>query len=784
MTNKYSACCLLFAFCALLSAAAMAAAQEASDPSCPLPANCPDTGAAPADPNGATIPTVSGGALVIVGDDRTRSATVRAPDLARSQGGSSNASLPAGELTAPSSSRIAGPLTARSEFELFAEDAAGRPLEVYGRQLFNEVPTTFAPMDRIPVPADYVVGPGDELMIRVWGKIDLESSVTVDRNGQIFLPRVGALSVAGLQYQQLEGFLASAIGNLYKGFELNVTMGQLRSIQVYVLGSARQPGVYTVSSLSTLVNALFVCGGPSATGSMRHIQLRRNNQLLTELDIYDLLRSGDRSHDVQLLPGDVIYIPPVGPQVAIMGSVNEPGIYELKGETTVAAAFKSAGDVSNLATTDRVLLERVEDHRRRRVDDFSLNAAGLARLLNDGDMLQVFPISPEFENTVTLRGNVASPGRFPWHEGLRVSDLIPSRDFLVTRDYWKRQNHVAENVRDMMTDLSQDTAEINWDYAAIQRLDELDLSTRLIPFNLANAIEHPASSDNQILKPGDVITIFSRKDLPLPEDRHASFVRITGEVNVPGVYRIRPGENLRELVERAGGLTSHSYLYASQFTRESTRRIEQQQLQLSIQRMQTDLESQLAAGAASSMSGALAAQVSGQNALEQQSQLKTEKDLIDQLSGAQPTGRVVLGLRPDARAVADIPEFPLEDGDSFYIPPTLGTIQVSGEVYNVNAFRYQPRKRLGSYLRDSGGPARTADVRRIFLIRADGTVVSRQTQGASWSGDFDRIVLMPGDAIVVPPRLKLSSGFMAQLPLITQLLSQSAMTGAILSLVN
>jgi protein involved in polysaccharide export with SLBB domain len=340
---------------------------------------------------------------------------------------------------------VIGPITTRSEFEMFAEDAAGRRLHVYGRQLFDEAPTTFAPMDHIPVPADYVLGPGDQLLIRVWGKIDLDGGMTVDRDGQIFIPKVGSLRVAGLRYEQLESYLRAAIGNLYKGFELSVTMGKLRSIQIFVLGSARQPGAYTVSSLSTLVNALFASGGPSATGSMRHIQLRRDNRVVADFDIYDLLRRGDKSHDVQLLPGDVIYIPPAGPQVAIIGSVNEPGIYELKGETTIAAALGDAGGLTNLAEVDRVLLEKIENHRRRGVDDFSLDRSGLERKLKDGDMLRIFPISPQFENAVMLRGNVFQPGHFPWHEGMRVSDLIPSRDFLITRSYWYQEGHLTES---------------------------------------------------------------------------------------------------------------------------------------------------------------------------------------------------------------------------------------------------------------------------------------------------------------------------------------------------
>jgi protein involved in polysaccharide export with SLBB domain len=454
-----------------------------------------------------------------------------------------------------------------------------------------------------------------------------------------------------------------------------------------------------------------------------------------------------------------------------MGSVNEPGIYELKGETSIASALKDAGGLSNMAEADRVLLERIENHRRRRVDDFPLDVPGLDRVLRDGDMLRIFPISPKFDNAVTLRGNVAQPGRFPWHEGMRVSDLIPSRDFLITRSYWSQQNHLAGNARvDMMTDLSQNSAEINWDHASIERLDEQDLSTRLISFNLGSAIGNLASPDNQLLKPGDVITIFSRSDLPLPMDKHATFVRVSGEVNAPGVYRVEPGDTLRNVVERAGGLTPHSYLYASQLTRVSTRQAEEEQLRVSIAQMQRELTSRYAA----------APSTGSTNAADQQTQLAAQQTAIAQLAAVTPTGRIVLDMKPSASTVADIPNFPLEDGDSFYIPPRLSTVQVAGAVYNENAFRYQPRKHLSAYLNDAGGPTRQADARRIFLVRADGTVISRQSHGQFWHTDFESTVLLPGDAIIVPTKLKSPSNFMQQLPYWTQMLSQTAMTGAII----
>jgi protein involved in polysaccharide export with SLBB domain len=719
--------------------------------------------------------------------------------------------IAAAAAPAPTPTKVVGPLTAKSDFEQFAEDATGLPLPVYGRQLFDEVPTTFAPVEHIPVPADYMLGPGDELLIRAWGKIDLDSRVTVDRNGQIYLPKVGSLTVAGLRYAQVEGYLHSAISALFKDFELNVTLGQLRSIQIFVLGSARQPGGYTVSSLSTLVDALFAAGGPSASGTMRHIQLRRGGQTLTEFDIYDLMQKGDKSHDLRLLPGDVIYFPSIGAQVAISGDINVPGIYELKGETTVGAALKEAGGMTSLADAERVVLERIENHSSRQVEEFALDTSGQGRLLRDGDLLRVFPLSPKFENAVTLRGNVAQSGLYPWKEGMRISDLIPSRDFLITRDYWNRQNHLvrrnpdhpfanprfdqygnpladqygtqrADQSENSLTNplgsshagivdtVGQNSAEINWEYALIERLDERDLSTHLIPFRLAGAIDNPTSQDNQLLKAGDVVTIFSRADLELPMEKHASFVRVGGEVNAPGVYRVNPGETLRDVVKQAGGLTPHSYLYASIFTRVSARQAQEKQLQQSTEQMQRELTAKFAN----------ATPQTGQTGADQQAQLAMQQTALAKLASIKPTGRVVLDMKPGAETIADMPDFPLEDGDTFYIPPQLSTVEVAGAVYNANALRYEPGKRLIAYLNDAGGATREADPKRIFVIRADGTVVSRQSRNSHSHGSYGNLKLLPGDAIVVPEKLIVPGG-LQKFANYAQIISGAAMTGAILA---
>src|SRR5271156_1752010 len=318
-----------------------------------------------------------------------------------------------------------------SEFEEFVASSVGRRLPIYGHNLFDHVPSTFAPLDRIPVTDDYQIGPGDEILIRAWGQIDLNGRLLVDRGGEVFLPKVGTLSVAGLKYQQLPEYFRTAIGRVFRNFDLTVSLGQLRSIQVFVVGQARRPGTYTLSSLCTLVNALFASGGPSGSGSMRHIQLKRNDRLVTEFDFYDLLLKGDKSKDARLLPGDVLYIPPTGPSIAVAGSVNVPAIYELREGTSLGDAVEMAGGLTTTADGQKAVVERIENHNIRRVEEFALDGPGLEQPLKDGDVIRIFSLSPHFENAVTLRGNVAHPGRVPWHSGMRLRDVIPNSDALV-----------------------------------------------------------------------------------------------------------------------------------------------------------------------------------------------------------------------------------------------------------------------------------------------------------------------------------------------------------------
>ena len=331
----------------------------------------------------------------------------------------------------------------RNEFQEFVLQSTGRDLPLFGHDLFRGVPSTFSPLENVPVTPDYLIGPGDEILIRAWGQIDVDYRAVVDRNGTINVPKVGVINVAGIKYQDLSAYLKTSFGRVFRNFELTASLGMLRSIQIFVLGQARRPGTYTVSSLSTLVNAIFAAGGPSATGSMRSVQLKRGNRVVTDMDLYDLLVSGDKSRDAPLLPGDVIYFPPIGPLAAVSRSINVAAVYELKPGASLGELIRWAGGLATTAEGQRVAVERIENRRARKVEEFSLDATGLARTVRDGDLVTVRALVPRFENAVTLRGNVAQPGRFPWREGMRVRDLIPEKEALLSREYLLRQNQLV-----------------------------------------------------------------------------------------------------------------------------------------------------------------------------------------------------------------------------------------------------------------------------------------------------------------------------------------------------
>jgi protein involved in polysaccharide export with SLBB domain len=768
----------------------------------------------------------------------------------------------------------------QTEFEQLVADSAGRPLPLFGQSLFGQAPSTFAPMDYLQVPDDYIIGPGDELQIRIWGQVEADLRVTVDRSGQVYVPRVGEISVAGVHYGELEQQLKDEISKIFRNFNLTVNVDRLRSIQVLVVGNARYPGRYTISSLSTLVNAIFASGGPTPQGSLRHIQIRRDGTNVTDFDFYDLLIKGDKSKDVRLQPGDVLYIPPVGPLAAISGSVNNPAIYELKGASTLNDLTEIAGGFSSLADTGKITIERVVEHQARQTLEFRYGDTSRAFPLQDGDIVRVLSIVPSFQDTVTLRGSVANPGRYPWKPGMRIRDLMPSPQALLTRRYWLDRAAIgngrateypvrpivrclptmqaqantstsataattlasapaasqtsaaagasggnpgnlltvdssgtvyvacdasgqplsAENVassngraplanelrpessqemsttlrtaQSLTADLRHYAPEINWDYAIIQRVNPTDLTSKLLWFSPRRAVLEQEEASNLELQAGDIVTIFSQRDISLPEAERARYMVVEGEVSRPGVYKLERDETLHSVLQRAGGLTPNAYVYGAELLRESAR-IEQQN---SLDQLVHTMEVQIRQSALS-----IAASVSGGDA---QGIAQLQQGIISQLRAVRATGRVALPVKPSDKKLTDFPNMVLEDNDRIVIPHTPSTVSVVGNVYNPGSFIYDAHTNSGAYLVMAGKGKPQSDLRHAFVLRANGVVVAANNVNGLFTGTkFDRLRLYPGDEIVVPYKLPTGT-FVRGLRDWSQIASQLAITAVALSTVT
>ncbi len=671
-----------------------------------------------------------------------------------------------------------------TEFQRFAASSVGTLLPIYGASLFERVPTTFAPLDRVPVTADYVIGPGDEILLRVWGQVNMDLPLIVDRAGAVYIPQAGSVTVAGIEFRQLPGFLRSQLERVFRNFDLSVNMGQLRSIQVFVVGHARRPGSYTVSSLSTMVSALFAAGGPSAQGSMRRIQLKRGAEVVAEMDLYDLLLRGDKSGDARLLPGDVVHIPPVGPQAAAAGSVKNPAVYELKGEETVEDLVGMTGGLSALADRERATLERIAAGARR-VVEFRLDEEGMRMPVRDGDVFQARTIQPRFEETVTLRGNVANPGRFRWSPGMRLKDILPDRESLVTRDYWKKRNLLgftppeeaiaAEPVEEARRRLSETrigptAPDINWSYAVIERQNPQDLMTKLLPFHLGRLVLENDAGQNLELRPGDVVTVFSQADIRVPQMQQTRTVRLEGEFNAPGIYDVEPGETLGRLIEKAGGLTPQAYLFGAEFLRESVRKDQLKRMERYIQ----DLEQEADKAARNRLANA----DNPSQAQMLEAEIKSQKEMVERLRSVQPTGRIVLSLDPDSNDFSQIAHMTLEDGDRFIVPALPSTINVMGAVYSPNALVFAPKRQVRQYIAQAGGFTRNADEDRAYVLRADGSVLPRR----STSG-FDKKSLNPGDAVIIPDHL-FKTTFLTNLRNWSEVISQFGLGAAAINVLR
>jgi protein involved in polysaccharide export with SLBB domain len=669
-------------------------------------------------------------------------------DIGKVGGDTASAGQTADDLNR-SLARSRGPARADppSQFQRFVQESTGKMLLHFGAQLFD-APQNYVPDAGLAVPANYILGPGDEIRLQVWGAVDFSATLPIDRSGQVTVPKVGVVPLAGVAMRDLEPVLRSHLAKVFTNFSLNANLGRLRSIQVYVVGQARQPGTYAVSSLSTLVNALFVSGGPGANGTMRRIQLQRAGKVVTEFDLYDFIAKGDKSKDSSLLPGDVIFVPAAGPRVAVTGALDQPAIYELlDNKNKLGDILGLNGALPSMANTQKALLERIDPSKlpARQVVDIALDAKGLAQPLRDGDVLTLLPVDRSFANAVTLRGNVANPMRYSFREGMRVSDLIPEPSALVQRDYYTRKNamvqfesgKVVSDAR-VINEVKNLLEEINWDYAAIERMDAKEVRTVLIPFNLGKAVKAKDPANDIVLQSGDIVTIFGVNDLAVPLEKRTQFVRVSGEVMVPGIYQIQAGETLPQLIRRVGGYSQNAFPYGLVFSRESTRVQQQANLDKSIRRMEQEVNSQT--------STVLQNVVDSANGNSMQAQLAGQKIMLARLQNLRASGRIALELDPTNPV---LPAIDLQDGDNIVVPSRPSFVSVFGEVMAENASIHRPNYTVSDYL-DKAGMTKDADTDGVMVIRADGSVEG-DARRSNWfgSGVMSKR-LNPGDTVFVP----------------------------------
>ena len=722
--------------------------------------------------------------------------------------------------------------------DLYSQDvASGSNLRRFGSDTFqfgtgnaNELP-----MD-LPVGPDYVLGPGDNLIVNMWGGQSNRFDRTIDRQGQIALPEAGTITIAGLTITQAQSAIQQALGTQFQNEHVEISLGRVRTVRVYVVGDVQRPGAYDVSSLSTPLNALYAAGGPTSRGSLRTLSQYRGKQLVREIDLYDFLLHGVRSDLDRLLPGDTILVPPVGLQVTVAGMVRRPAIYELKGGQDIKDVLNLAGGLLVSASLQEIRVERVEAHERHTMLSVRLpegSHGDITKLpafqVQDGDDIFVSPILPYNSQVVYLDGHVFKPGPYSWRDGLTVTDLlhsyqdvmpepashaeiirlyppdfrpetisfdlpdalignnlIPLQPFDVVRIFGRyeidppRVSIHGEVLRPGDYPMSQgmtvaDLVRMAGGFRRSAYRDEADLASYVVQngqkvqighsvVEIQKALDGDKASD-VLLNPGDVVGI---RQLTGWNDIGSS-ITISGEVAFAGTYGISEGERLSSVMKRAGGFRESAYPEGAVLERVQVRQLEETNRQEMIRRVETSIPN-VAPGVSTT-------------AQDQQSLLQTmrqqQQEVLAALRNHPSTGRLVIKISPDISKWENTPaDIVVRADDTLTVPKRPDFVLVSGQVYNATGISFHPGKTADWYLRQAGGVTRSGDKKRIFILRADGSVVGDQKATV-----FGRSILdarmRPGDSIIVPEKVIGGSQVWRNIIGTAQIMSSVALTGAV-----
>jgi protein involved in polysaccharide export with SLBB domain len=743
----------------------------------------------------------------------------------------------------PESLHLPAPYNLRSLRDLYTQVPPDSvKLKRFGSEVFTNrdrvtgggLANRTTPVD-LPIGPDYVLGAGDGLTINLWGGISQSFNRVIDREGKIALPEAGSLVVAGLTLQQARSNIESALKQQYHNAQVDVTIGRLRTVRVYVVGDVQRPGAYDVSSLSTPLNAIYEAGGPTSVGSLRIVRHYRGQQLVREVDLYDFFLRGERMDDERLQAGDTLLIPPSGPQVAIFGMVKRPAIYELKASATLKDVLDNAGGVTVAAALNHITIDRIDPNKQRETVTLESSAtdtpqATLAQLasfaVKDGDRIHVAAILPYSERAIYLEGHVARPGKLPYRDGMQLTDVIHSYQDLLPEPAAKGD---------------------------IVRLVAPDFHPETIPFDLADAL---IGNSSITLQPFDTIRILGRYEVDAPQ------VTIRGEVLRPGSYALSQDMTPMKLVTMAGGykrdalltnadlasytikngekviterteipigsevfshaslksgdiLTIHqlsgwndigaSVILDGEVTYPGSYGLQEGERLSGVLRRAGGLrDTAYAAGAVlvrnqvrdleektkvqlihqietSSASARLAPNLGGgqDQAALLQAATQQQAEVLQRLKAEPASGRLVIHISADINSWAGTPaDIEMHTGDVLTVPKRPGFVLVSGQVYNASAITYVPGKEASWYLRRAGGTNDIANRKEIFVIRANGSVIGRRS-GEWYGSNVLSTRLDPGDVIVVPQRIIGGSLFWKNLLTVAQISSSIAFTAAV-----
>ena len=714
-------------------------------------------------------------------------------------------------------------------------------LERFGAALFrNSAAVADKSTLSVPVGPDYILGPGDELVIDYWGTSSQHIQRSVDREGRVAIPEAGTVVVAGRTLGEVEQTIQKMLSHQLRGISVDVTLGKLRTVRVYVVGDVKNPAAYDISSLSTALSALIAAGGPTDTGSYRTVKHYRGKALVEEVDLYDLMLKGVSASEVHIESGDSILVPPIGPQVTVAGKVRRPAIYELHKEQTLDQILDLAGGVPVTGELSRIRVERVQAHERKEM--MSVNVSGTGGIqaaddafkrfrIQDGDIVTVLPILPFSNRAVYLEGHVFRPGKFSYKDGEKVTDLISSYD-----------------------DLLPEPA----DRAEIVRLHPPDFTPFVIPFSLPDVLSKKAEAPS--LEPFDTVRIFGRYETDGPK------VSIFGEVMRPGEYPLAEKMTAADLLRMAGGFKRSAYQQAADLTSYSVidgdhvdldhrdipigralageadtdvllkpgdvltiRQIggwndiggavsvtgevthpgrygiqrgehlssilkraggfsseaypyaailDRAQVREAAAKSRQEMVSQIQAQGIG-MSGATGSSSSSSRTNSAAAEERERQALLAKLKQLQPNGRLTIHVTSQIEKWEGTPaDVEVRAGDTLYIPKRPTFVMVAGQVYNPVAITFSAGKHADWYLKQAGGPTSLANKKEIIVVRANGTVVGRGS-GQWWSGNVLGTTLQAGDTVFVPEK-GAGSGIFKNLSQTISLLSGAAVAVSVI----